>query len=218
MKNHNKKTRYLANICRTHLIAERNEKTHRGAAKGNDGEKQQRGTTKNSRGREHHKKPRDAKSTQSRRKVIGKNTCQATRAQETTLKKLREKTTPTHAKEWFLPKKPATTKPHSSHKPHKQHRKQNAERRKQKVCTKAQTPTKQAPLPKQATAQKITRKADRKRAEGEGFEPSRRFRQHAFQACAIGQTRRPLHHGPAADSTTPTAHGMLTRADIPIAE
>jgi hypothetical protein len=29
-------------------------------------------------------------------------------------------------------------------------------------------------------------------AEGEGFEPSIRFRIHAFQACALGQTMRPL--------------------------
>ena len=29
-------------------------------------------------------------------------------------------------------------------------------------------------------------------AEGEGFEPSKRFHLHAFQACALGQTMRPL--------------------------
>ena len=212
MKNHNKKTRYLANICRTHLIAERNEKTHRGAAKGNDGEKQQRGTTKNSRGREHHKKPRDAKSTQSHwEKHVSGNARTRDNSQKTTRKN--------HAdacKRMVSPEKTRHNK--APQLTQTAQATQKAERRTQKVCTKAQTPTKQAPLPKQATAQKITRKADRKRAEGEGFEPSRRFRQHAFQACAIGQTRRPLHHGPAADSTTPTAHGMLTRADIPIAE
>ena len=87
MKNHHKKTRYLANICRTHLIAERNEKTHRGAAKGNGGEKQQRGTTKNSRGKEHHKKPRDAKSTQSHwEKNVSGNARTRDNSQKTTRK------------------------------------------------------------------------------------------------------------------------------------
>ena len=35
-------------------------------------------------------------------------------------------------------------------------------------------------------------KAPEELAEGEGFEPSIRFRIHAFQACALGQTMRPL--------------------------
>lgn len=66
-------------------------------------------------------------------------------------------------------------------------------------------------------------------AEGEGFEPSMRFRIHAFQACALGQTMRPLRRlrmvevgGPvmngreAMELALEEARTALEHGDVPV--